>query len=819
MSHPVLRQAFASLAFGAALLTPTAAVGQAAAVAGGAIEGTVSGGSSTPAVPGLVVELVIDSTRVIATAVTDQNGAFAFRDVPPGTYEVRALAADTRRANGVAVEVQPGSVRRITLSLGVTEQVVVAAPDGSRTNASTAESLPASLLERAPVADDVRALLPLLPGVVRSADGRIQMKGAQPTQGDYQVSGASVTDPSTGDFAFELPSGAIESVQVLTDPFAAEYGRFTSGVTEFTTRRGGDRWQVTPNSFIPRIAFRRDGRSTLDLRSLTPRVVVSGPLIADRLFLAQSAHYRFVNTPLTDLPGEPTIGVRSFDSYTRLDTASTGRQQLTMALAVFPRRLKHAGLDAFHPYEVTTTVRQRGFNVGIVHRMVPGSSTAVESMVNVKKYDVTIAGAGGALMVLAPEGSRGHFFNDQTRDTDSVQGRATLVRATPTAAWGAHLFKLGVDLMWSAYRGHSTSRPIEIRRTDGTLARRILFGGTSRQDVSGRDVALFAQDKWSASKALTIELGLRTDRDGVTRRVGWSPRAGLAFTPGGGKTVLRGGAGVFYQRTPLNVRAFTSYEARSISQFGPDGLTPLPGIDTFTPEQGDLAAPQSVIWNAGFDRQLRPSLVLRVNHLRRITSHEFITEQTIASGRPVLRLDSSGHSRYWEQEVTLRFLRGDRGNLTISYVRSRAMADTNAFDLFFGNARTPIVLPNAFTLANVDTPNRLMTLGTIGVGTNWQVLPVFEIRNGFPFSAIDESQDLVGVRNRAGRFPVLASLDVAVQRRLEVRGRRLWVGIRAFNAFNRRNYRDVQANVDASTYGQFFNPAERSFGATLWIDR
>jgi hypothetical protein len=235
-----------------------------------------------------------------------------------------------------------------------------------------------------------------------------------------------------------------------------------------------------------------------------------------------------------------------------------------------------------------------------------------------------------------------------------------------------------------------------------------------------------------------------------------------------------------------------------------------------------------VIWNAGVDRRLLPSLVLRVNHLRRTTSHEFITEQTIptiasiasiTSGRPVVRLDSSGNSRYWEQEVTLRFLRGDRHDVTISYVRSRAMADTNAFDLFFGNARTPIVLPNAFTLANVDTPNRLLTWGTIGVGAKWQVLPVLEIRNGFPFSAVDENQDLVGMRNRAGRFPVLASLDVSVQRRLEVRGRRLWVGIRVFNALNRRNNRDVQANVDASTYGQFFNPVERSFGATFWIDR
>jgi hypothetical protein len=116
----------------------------------------------------------------------------------------------------------------------------------------------------------------------------------------------------------------------------------------------------------------------------------------------------------------------------------------------------------------------------------------------------------------------------------------------------------------------------------------------------------------------------------------------------------------------------------------------------------------------------------------------------------------------------------------------------------------------------VDTPHRLLTWGTIGVGEDWQVLPMLEIRSGFPFSAVDENQDLVGVRNRAGRYPVLASLDLAVQRRVEFRGRRVWLGIRVFNVFDRRNYRDVQSNVDAATYGQFFNPAERSFHLNLY---
>lgn len=797
------------------LLTP-AAVGAQRRSETGTIEGVVRSGAESAGVSGIALELVAGPSGVVEAAVTDENGAFSFAEVPPGAYSVRALL-DGASTSIVPVQVDPGAVRSITVILGITEQLSVSAPR-SRADPTRTESLAADLLERAPVADDVRALLPLLPGVVRGVDGRIQMKGGQPTQSGYQVSGASVTDPSTGDFAFSLPSEAVESVEALANPFSAEYGRFTSGVTEFRTRRGGDDWRIVPNSFIPRVAIRRDSRWALDFRSFTPRLTTSGPLVPDRLYLAQSMHYRFVDTPLTALPGEPTIGLRSFDSYTRVDTASTGRQQLTMALALFPRTLRHAGLNAFNPYEVTTTVRQRGFNAGVGHRWVVGASTIVESMGNAKVYNASVDGAGGLPMVVTPEGNRGSFFNDQRRDTTSLQTSTALTHARSHRS-GEHLFKIGADVMWSGYKGQSTSRTIEIHRANGTLGRRVSFGPASMQDVTGTDVAVFGQDSWRVHPLVTLELGLRGDRDGVTRTLGVSPRAGLAISRGpDGQTVARGGVGVFYQRTPLNVGAFESFEARSIADFGADGRAPLGEPLTLAHQRGELTMARSIVWNAGIDHRIGTVLALRLNHLRRSGSREPIV-QPLATPAPALRLSTTGRSRYWEQEVTLRYLRDERRDLTVSYVRSRATADLNAFDLFFGNARAPIIVPNAFTTAATDVPHRLLAWGTIALGAKWDVLPLFEIRNGFPFSAIDERQDIVGIRNQAGRFPVMASLDLAVQRHLRIAGRRVRVGLRVFNALNHRNYRDVQANVAASAFGRFFNPVERQFGATFWIDR
>ena len=72
--------------------------------------------------------------------------------------------------------------------------------------------------------DDFQSLMTLLPSIIRDPQGRLRVKGGSPTTGALQVSSASLTDPSTGDFDLELPSGAVESVEVLSNPFAAEYG-------------------------------------------------------------------------------------------------------------------------------------------------------------------------------------------------------------------------------------------------------------------------------------------------------------------------------------------------------------------------------------------------------------------------------------------------------------------------------------------------------------------------------------------------------------------------------------------------------------------
>jgi hypothetical protein len=122
------------------------------------------------------------------------------------------------------------------------------------------------------------------------------------------VSSASLNDPSTGDFDLELPSGAVESVEVLSNPFAAEYGRFSTSVTQVRTKRGTDEWVFNPDNLVPGF-----GKGVAFVNKFEPQLSISGPLKRDRLLFGEYLQFRYLRTAVKSLPGEPQIGLDSFD--------------------------------------------------------------------------------------------------------------------------------------------------------------------------------------------------------------------------------------------------------------------------------------------------------------------------------------------------------------------------------------------------------------------------------------------------------------------------------------------------------------------------
>ena len=276
--------------------------------------------------------------------------------------------------------------------------------------------------------------------------------------------------------------------------------------------------------------------------------------------------------------------------------------------------------------------------------------------------------------------------------------------------------------------------------------------------------------------------------------------------------ILRGGMGKFAQRTPLNIGAFDSLEPRVVSRFAPDGSALGPAMG-FTNVSGDLSTPEAVVGNVEWNQRFGRRLLLKVDYLRRHGSHEYILDPDPVTGH--VDLSSEGTSRYWEVETTARYLGGGRRDLTVSYVRSHGTADLNNYDQFYGNFRNPILRANEHNLTPNDVPNRLLVRGTIGLPGKWDFAPVLEIRSGFPWSAVDEFQEFVGPRNRAGRLPSVETLDFALARPWRFKKRQFRAGIKVYNVFGSSADRDVQNNVTSPNYGQFYNPLERSIGFVL----
>jgi hypothetical protein len=325
---------------------------------------------------------------------------------------------------------------------------------------------------------------------------------------------------------------------------------------------------------------------------------------------------------------------------------------------------------------------------------------------------------------------------------------------------------------------------------------------------------VFAQDRWRIGSRVTLELGLRLDREDIIQRVNWSPRGGVTVgVLPEGRGILRGGVGRFRQRTPLNVGAFGQFEERSVTRFGADGAPLGPPVTLVNVPPSELETPEAVTGNIEWNQRFGRRVLFKANYLRRHGEDEYILEPDPAHGE--VRLQSTGRSQYWEFEATGRYLGGERRDITVSYVRSHGSADLNNYDQFYGNLRNPILRPNEHSLIPTDVPHRLLVRGTIGLPGRWDLAPVIEIRSGFPWSAVDELQDFVGARNRAGRLPRVRNLDFSLTRPWTVRKYRVRAGIRVYNIFGASAERDVQSNTASPRYGQFFNPIERSIGFVL----
>jgi hypothetical protein len=441
----------------------------------------------------------------------------------------------------------------------------------------------------------------------------------------------------------------------------------------------------------------------------------------------------------------------------------------------------------------------------------------LETTVAVRTFEVDqkLDSPPDQVMVYAPQGQSGAFFNSQERHVRSLQAVSALTFAQDRWKYGQHVFKAGVDVQRSSFDGFSTSSGLDIVRLDRSLAERTTYSSVvPEQDVAGTELGVFVQDRWRVNDRLSVELGMRTDREAITEKMNFSPRGGGAFSVlPEGRAILRGGIGKFVERTPLTVGAFTQYEVATVQRFAATGAALTAPITYAHVIDGELRSPESNVQTAAWDQRFGRKVFFKAAYVHRTGSHAYIVNPDPARG--ALALSSTGASKYWEIETTGRYLANERRDVTVSYVHSRSTRDLNAYDDFFGNFRDPIIRANENSLSPTDVPNRVIVRGSLGLPARWVFSPIYEWRSGFPWSAVNEFQDFVGPRNETGRLPRVSTFDFSLTRPFRFKKYRFTAGVRAFNVFATGDERDVQANITASDYGTFYNPINRSIGLVL----
>ena len=808
------------------------------------MKGTVS---ATAGDPSAQPELIPDARLALANrdlqgtplrTITNETGNFAFLGLPAGNYTLIA-EADGLPSVKREISLTTGATLfvEVILTATVTASVTVREEEGQLSTAETTTSnmVRARKLEELPLrADNYQSSLPLTAGVVRGMDGANHIKGTRAGQNSYTLNGADITDPVNGNLSFDIPLEAAASVHVEENPYSAEVGKSTGGATNLETKTGGDKFKFGISRFFPTFHNIIGGK----IDSFRPRLTFEGPLIRKRLNFLVSFEYRFsrIYVPSLSAPQDDSTA-EAVNVFTQLDLTVNNRNRLKLMGALYPEKKRYVGLNTFNPQSTTPNTKQRGQLFTISEQAIFRDDSFLSSLLSYKTFAVDVFSQGLAPLTLLPDGNTGNYFADTRRSTQRIQWQEQYF-ARPLTLGGQHSLKLGAELNYTKMSGHFDFRPILIRRRDQTLTQRVDFSGPTSIERPMAELGAFAQDRWVINKNLTMDIGMRFDRNGISRHNNISPRLSLLYLPfRDGRTTLRGGIGLFYDRSPLSSRYFefrnlsddddlngsvldifshSSFPGRVVTTYGADGVTVTDGPREFANViGGPLHDARATRWSLQVDRSLTKHLTLRVGYLQRSTKNEPI----IIPRSNILVLESRGRSQYRELQI-LAFYNNQRfRNWNVSYVWSRAQGNLNTTDNFLGDFPGFVIRASQFGRLPFDIPHRFLVYGEAKAPQGITIMPALEIRSGFPFSFVNEQLDFVGERNRA-RFPRFLSLDVSILKsfRVPVLDKRVRAGVVIFNITNHFNPRDVQNNTGSLQAGEFFNSLRRSVRARFETD-
>jgi len=206
----------------------------------GTIRGAVAAKADNSLLPDTDVRIESQVLTAPLHAKTSVDGRFTFQHLVPGPYTLVAtrdgfqeqkmnLSLKPREIQTIAVEL---TVRGIAQSVDVNTQGDTLAPNSTTLHQQTVDDLPADQRNNLP--DMIAATAP---GMIRSHDDFVHVRGNEIALNTF-INGVSFWENPHSVFSSGLTPDIVQTANVMTGEFPAEYGNRFGGVIDIVTKSG-----------------------------------------------------------------------------------------------------------------------------------------------------------------------------------------------------------------------------------------------------------------------------------------------------------------------------------------------------------------------------------------------------------------------------------------------------------------------------------------------------------------------------------------------------------------------------------------------------
>ena len=612
---------------------------------------------SGAAVPGLAVT-VAGPNKVVLVAQTDEQGNYAFRGLVPGTYTL------TISLKGFSDFVKPGiviargqpQVVNAQLSVALEKQQITVTDETTKVTVNPSDNASALVIK----GKDLESLSDD-PDELQSELEALAGPSAGPNGGQIYIDGF------TGG---QLPpKSSIREIRVNQNPFSAQYDTLGYGRVEILTKPGTDKLHGqafvsgndsafnTRNPFATQIPGYHsemfNGNIGAPINKKTSFYVdgqrreIEDTGIVNAIVLDQN----FNQTPLVEAIPTPQTQT-SFSP--RIDTQIGNNNTLTFRYSLWENNEHDSNVGQFTlpSAAYNSSERYQSFQVSdaqvinekavteIRFRYSRDSElqTPANSQPTISVLGAFVGGASnaGAMSTV----SNSYELQDYTSVTlkknflkFGARFRDSQESATSTANFNGTFAFQSLNAYQITEQGLQAGlSPAQIQASGGGASQFTLIAGNPLASVNYFDLEPYVEDDWKARPNLTISGGLRFEtQDHIHDHADFAPRVGIAWGLGKGKstkTVLRAGAGIFYDRFGesyiLRADRLNGINQQQYIVPTPDFFPNIPSVsalpvtaDTPTIYQiaSNLRTPYTTQSGIGLERQLTKVVTVSVTYL------------------------------------------------------------------------------------------------------------------------------------------------------------------------------------------------------------